>query len=404
MSSRLGAGELGGATGSSGVPGQSRDRRKWGFRRRQRLTIQEILEWADEHRRLTGRWPLIGSGSKGLPTGLSWSVIQSALSKGLRGLPGGSSLSQLLAEHRGLRGPLTNERILAWADAHHQATGEWPMRTSGRVRGVDGESWAALDIALLQGRRGLPGGSSLPRLLAASRPVRNVHTRPRMTIEQVLAWSDAYHARTGRWPRAQSGELEELPGETWSGIEAALFQGLRGLPGGVTLAQLLAEHRGAPAVQTTRPLTIDQILAWADAHHAATGRWPVEESGPVSGAPGEKWYVISQALMNGSRELPAGSSLARLLAERRGARNRKGLPALTLEQIRAWADAYRSANGHWPTARSGPVPEAPGPGETWNGINGALIGGHRGLPGGLSLAKFLHPGRHFRADEGENSG
>jgi hypothetical protein len=399
MSSRLGAGELGGATGSSGEPGQSKDRRKWGFRRRQRLTIREILEWADEHRRLTGRWPLIGSGSKGLPTGLTWSVIRSALSKGLRGLPGGSSLSQLLAEHRGLRGPLTNERILAWADAHHEATGEWPRRTSGRLRGVDGENWQAIDFALLDGRRGLPGGSTLARLLAASRPVRNVHTLPRMTIEQVLDWSDAYRARTGRWPRAQSGELVELPGETWSGVEAALFQGLRGLPGGVTLAQLLAEHRGAPAVQTTRPLSVDQILAWADAHHAATGRWPVELSGPVSGAPGEKWNGISMALMNGNRELPAGSSLARLLAERRGARNRKGLPHLTLEEIRSWAEAYRMANGHWPTARSGSIPEAPAPGETWDKINAALIKGHRGLPGGLSLARFLHPGRHFRKGE-----
>ena len=293
-----------------------------------------------------------------------------------------------------MRGPLTPERILAWADAHHGATGQWPTRTSGRVRGVEGETWPAIDMALLQGRRGLPGGSSLPRLMAESRPVRNVHTLRRLTLEQILAWADAYHARTGHWPRARSGRIAEAPDETWNVVETALYQGLRGLPGGgMTLPQLLAEHRGAPAIQTSRPLTVDQILTWADAHHAATGRRPVEDSGPVSGAPGESWSGISIALTKGIRGLPAGSSLARLLAERRGARNPKGLPHLSLKQIRAWAGAYRSANGRWPSAGSGPVAEAPAPGETWAKINSALVNGHRGLPGGLSLARLLHPAR-----------
>jgi hypothetical protein len=161
----------------------------------------------------------------------------------------------------------------------------------------------------------------------------------------------------------------------------------------MTLAQLLAERRGAPPIQTSRPLTVEQILAWADAHRAATGRWPVEESGPVSGAPGESWGGISLALANGYRGLPPGSSLARLLAERRGVRNPKGLPRLTIEQIRAWAEAYRSATGRWPSSGSDPVASAPAPGETWARINQALWRGHRGLPGGLTLARVLRPVR-----------
>jgi hypothetical protein len=395
MSSTQGIVQQGGETRSGRFLGDPRARRRGG-RSRPPMTIRQILAWVDEHRRLTGRWPLSTSKPKGLPIGETWGAIQSALGKGLRGLEGGSTLAQLLAEHRGLRGPLTPERILAWVDAHHAATGQWPKHTSGRVRGVDGENWRAIDYALLLGRRGLPAGSSLARLLAESRPIRNVHTLPRLTFEQVLAWADAYHAKTGRWPRGRSGRVADAPGETWSAVEAALFQGLRGLPGGITLAQLLAERRGAPAIQTSRPLTVDQILAWADAHHAATGYWPVEESGPVSGAPGETWKRISMALHKGSRELSAGSSLARLLAERRGTRNPKGLPSLTIKQIRAWARAYRSATGHWPTSQSGPIAEATAPDETWAAIDRALRRGHRGLPGELSLALVLRPARRRR--------
>jgi hypothetical protein len=111
----------------------------------------------------------------------------------------------------------------------------------------------------------------------------------------------------------------------------------------------------------------------------------------VTGAPGESWNAISVALAKGLRGLPAGSSLARLLAERRGARNRKGLPRLTIEQIRTWADGHRAATGHWPSAQSGPVAGAPAPGETWAAIYHALRNGDRGLPGGLSLAQLLRP-------------
>jgi hypothetical protein len=238
---------------------------------------------------------------------------------------------------------------------------------------------------LRRGRRGLPGGSRLSRLLAEARGVVDSYTRPPLNIERILAWADAHHARTGRWPRSQSGRVAGASGETWRGVDMALTRGLRGLPGGTTLVRLLAERRGAPAFQTSRPLTVERMLAWADAHHARTGRWPVEDSGAVDGELRETWKAISTALAKGVRGLPAGSSLARLLAERRGVRNPRVLPRLTIEQIRAWAEAYRSATGRWPTSESGPVDGAPAPGETWKGIDRALRRGARDLPGGLSL-------------------
>ena len=72
-----------------------------------------------------------------------------------------------------------------------------------------------------------------------------------------------------------------------------------------------------PVCRNCPPLTVEQILAWADAHHARTGRWPHTKSGPVEGAPGEAWGNIDNALRLGRRGLPGGDSLARLLDRRR---------------------------------------------------------------------------------------
>jgi hypothetical protein len=65
-----------------------------------------------------------------------------------------------------------------------------------------------------------------------------------------------------------------------------------------------------------RPLTVEQVLAWADAHRARTGRWPSAASGPVLDAPGEHWRAIASALRYGYRGLPYRQSLARLLKGR----------------------------------------------------------------------------------------
>jgi hypothetical protein len=137
---------------------------------------------------------------------------------------------------------LTVERVLAWADAHRLRTGRWPHTRSGRVRGVTGQSWQALNLALVRGCRGLPGGSSLARLLEERRGRRNQARAPRLTIRQVLAWADAYRARSGRWPTPRCGSVHGAPGETWLAISSALWAGNRGLRGGETLAQLLRRH------------------------------------------------------------------------------------------------------------------------------------------------------------------
>jgi hypothetical protein len=283
------------------------------------------------------------------------------------------------------RRPLTVAQILDWADAYHAAHGRWPVAAPVVVAGAPGESWDGIDRALRRSERRLSGHASLARLLAGRRASRGPTGPLRLRIDGVLAWADAYHAAHGRWPVAAPVPVDEAPEESWLGIDQALRHGGRGLPGRSSLAGLLARRRGTSGSRALPP--IDQILAWADAYHAAHGQWPVAAPVPVPEAPGETWDRIDRGLRRGARVLSAGSSLARLLAERRGAGNPQSRRRIRAGQILAWADAYHAAHGCWPVAA--PVAVAEAPEESWDRIDRALRRGERGLAGGSSLALLL---------------
>jgi hypothetical protein len=79
-----------------------------------------------------------------------------------------------LARHRGARNrkalpPFSVEQIRAWVRAHARRTGRWPTRMSGPIPEAPGETWAGVQAALSSGRRGLPGGSSLFRVVSECR-------------------------------------------------------------------------------------------------------------------------------------------------------------------------------------------------------------------------------------------
>jgi hypothetical protein len=374
------------------------------------LTIEQILTWAAEHRVHTRRWPTRWANLRPDPRfPVTWQEIDQALRLGLRGLPGHQSLDRLFREqaaqletmrkeHAGSRRqtrsvtagprrqpptPLSVAEVLAWADAHHAAEGSWPNPASGPIAGVKGESWGKIDHALTHGTRGLPGGASLRRLLLEHRGPWLGTQMTRVSVEEVLRWADLHHQEHGVWPNADSGPVDRVPGFTWAKVDALLNQGRRGLPGGSSLARLLAQERWGSPPTLSAALSVERILDWADAHHADCGKWPTAKSGPVAAAPGEWWNVIDVALKKGYRGLEGGSSLSLLLAA-----NRSG-PArpLSLELILSWAAAYRAANGRWPSAGSGVIATAPD--ETWSKVNSALWKGCRGLPAGMSLAKLF---------------
>jgi len=286
------------------------------------LTIEQILKWADVHFRKKGRWPVVKAGTVIGTTGEMWANIENALSRGLRGLPGGSSLAKLLAEKRGVRNhlrlpELSIGKILKWADAHHKTTGNWPNQKSGAVSDATTEKWASIDNSLRGGLRGLAGGSSLAQLLLKYRAVENNYSHPDLTLNEILQWADDQHNKTGLWPTVMAGKILGVPNEKWQDVERALKRGLRGLPGGSSLARLLAEHRGVRNKADLPILTEAQVLKWADAHHKKTGNWPNSTTGDVLDASCENWGAINVALHQGLRGLTKGFSLARLLAKNR---------------------------------------------------------------------------------------
>jgi hypothetical protein len=288
-----------------------------------------------------------------------------------------------------MRAPeLTVPQILGWLDETHERTGKWAIRTSGRIVGSLGETWCAVDLALNHCGRGLTVKSSLAQLLFDHRGVRNRSRLPRFTQKLILEWCDAEKSRSGLFPTRKSGPIRESPGDTWQIVDQPLRNGIRGLPGDSSLARLLHRKRGYRNLSQLPRLTEILIATWADAHLANKGTWPRRDSGPVFGAPGETWARISNALVQGDRGLPGGSSLAQLLAKHRNVRNQRALPKLRKKTIALWADDHLVRKGKWPTHTSGPIEAAPG--ETWAAVNTALQRGLRGLPGGSSLFQLLH--------------
>ena len=131
------------------------------------------------------------------------------------------------------------------------------------------------------------------------------------------AWADDHFGRTGRWPAKASGSVLAEPSENWMSVDNGLYHALRGLPGGDSLARLLARRRGVPNRMALPSFTVKQILRWADDYYRVHGRWPSRDHGPIDGAGGATWNAVDLALKKGLRSLAGGDSLAELLDRRR---------------------------------------------------------------------------------------
>lgn len=291
------------------------------------LTEDQIFTWAEEHFARTGRWPKAYDGAIPESNGMTWVNVNKALTRGSRGLPGGSCVRQLLIERGAIpadrcwQPELDLEQIWKWARQFREKYGVWPRVGSGSIETTN-ETWSKVDAALRAGVRNLPPGSSLRRFLS-SRGAEYAAPMTPLEPAQILAWADAFHKRWGDWPYRRSGEIEGSGGETWYRVDVALVKGLRDLPGGSSVTKLLIEHgrikRGATRrrYRNFRPrLPLSQIRTWANAYRRKTGEWPNLDSGPIPNAQGLDWRIVDTALRDGLRGLPGGSSLCRMFGRK----------------------------------------------------------------------------------------
>lgn len=136
------------------------------------ISIEDILESARLHKENSenGKYPseLSGEVKWGPLKGDNWRTISMRLRLGQLGLPAGSSLSKLLLEH-GMTNDITEDQIWECAELHKQNSedGKYPTADSGKVLWgpLKGKTWGAINNALSRGSLGLPGGSSLSKLI-----------------------------------------------------------------------------------------------------------------------------------------------------------------------------------------------------------------------------------------------
>ena len=322
------------------------------------LSERSIIEAATNFLNVNKAPPNKRSGDATPYFGLSvrWNCVDQCLRNGGRGLPGGSSLYQLLVAH-GLKGgkidwdaqPLgecadselaenleiskeavqkqrSDRGIPAFNLAHELTTDSilddclrYFKKHKRYPTQRDGAKWKNIHQALRNGHRGLPGGSSLHQLLVYHGFKKETKLEVGSLTEiQIVKAAKVYHKKHGKWPSLSS--VDAARGfdfkVSWRSINSALRGGFRGLPGGSSLHQLLVDHG---LIDEVTNLTEVQIVKAAKAHHKKHGKYPSSISGDASGFFGFKatWMSIHSALKGGCRGLPGGSSLS-LLKKKHG--------------------------------------------------------------------------------------
>lgn len=261
------------------------------------ISLKLIREWGERHKAITGSYP-----SKTSPwlledvKGWTWNNIGMAMYRERYGLP---KMALGAVFDGGRKAKLTVEMIRDMAERHKAVTGLYPMPDSEWVLTAEDpvRDWGKINVALQQGRRGLPGGSSLHQMFHGH------IVRGQLTIELIREWGRRHFETTGEYPTVSSPwVLEDVKNETWAAIGSALINGLRGIPLGAPPLNLIFRLKEA--------LDRETIAAWVRGHRAITGKDPSPSSEWVIPGVDESWRKLSHALMIGQRSLPGGETLA----------------------------------------------------------------------------------------------
>ena len=92
----------------------------------------------------------------------------------------------------------------------------------------------------------------LAGLLAARGRVRRRSDPPPLSSGQVLKWADAFHARTGRWPKQLDGPIPRIRWRAMDGLDLALRTGAAGFRVDRRWRRVLATGREGPARRVCR--------------------------------------------------------------------------------------------------------------------------------------------------------
>ena len=376
------------------------------------LTEEMIVQWVTQYIEKSNKKPSRDSGVVDFAVipyeGITWALIDAALKGGSRGLPEGSSLTKLIEKKFGIRGyhsppPLPKELIISWVEKFIEKYGRKPTKIDRVVEFADREhngiTWGAIDMVLWRGDRGFVKGSSLAGLIQEALKIRSQGDLVPLTIDIITSWISKHIERYQEPPKVNSGlvefSTEGHEGIKWSNVQAALFSGLRGLPGGSSLAALIQEKFGIMNPADLPSLSEKIIVQWVEQHIAKYERKPKQLTGVVEfasgGYKGITWLAINTVLDKGGRGFSGGSSLAELIKKKFGIQNRADLPDFSEEKIIQWIQQYFQKYGKSPTNKSKLVEfaEEEHRGTTWGAIDSALSKGARGLPGGSTLSQFI---------------
>jgi hypothetical protein len=226
-----------------------------------------------------------------------------------------------------------------------------------------------------------------------------------------IIWRDAlYHLKqTGEWVGATSGPVLNRPGDDWKNVDAACFNGTRGLAAiqGTSVPQIIhsrvrqvmeackSKHGEYPTRDTPGPFGDDPDISWAtvedallkkygsktslymlihgndlseemiwrDAlyHLKQKSKWAGLASGPVLNRPGDNWASVQSACQMGLRGLAAIKGIT--------------VPQIIHARIRQVMEAYKILHEEYPT-RDTPGPFEGDPDITWAMVEDALLNNH----------------------------
>ena len=148
-------------------------------RGKSRLSKKVIVRIAKKYFESNGKWPSALSGSIPELPGHTWKSVDLSLRFGYYSLPGGDTLSQLLAAKGALNNSkkrLTEKAVIQSIRSHYRRTGRRPSRRlTSTIPELPGYTWGAVDKNLQKGNSGLPGGSSLFQMTRQALPQFNIN-------------------------------------------------------------------------------------------------------------------------------------------------------------------------------------------------------------------------------------